>query len=94
MNTLINIYETLRSHGICSSQSDFSQRFLGRSASYLAHLRSSGTDCCPVSLNLLAERLQRRADELLHPTPHVADLAAIRVLRSLHADLVDTIGEA
>lgn len=94
MTTLINIYETLRSHGICDSQTAFSTRYLGRSVSYMAFLRSSGTECCPVSLQLLAERLQRRASELLHPTPHVADMAAIRLLRALRADLVDAIGEA
>ena len=94
MVNIINIFEALRSKGLCSSQADFSERFLGRSGGYLAYLVSSQNDCCPVSLSLLSERLERRAHELLHPAPRVADMAAIRVLRSLHADLVETIGEA
>jgi hypothetical protein len=94
MLNLINIFEALRSKGLCSSQSDFSERWLGRSGSYMAYLRSSGTECCPVSLELLAERLQRRAEELLHPAPQVCDMPAIKVLRLLHADLVDTIDGA
>jgi hypothetical protein len=84
MATLIEVFEVLRSRGLCRSQADFSRRFLGRSDSYLAYLIASQKSCCPVSLQLLAERLQRHAEDLRHPAPVVGDIATIMALRELH----------
>lgn len=92
MKNLIEIFETLRSKGLCSSQAEFSERWLGRSGGYLAFLRSSGADCCPVSLLLLAERLQRRSEELLRPAPLLVDMATIMVLRAIHSEILETMG--
>lgn len=93
MTNVIEIYDALRSKGLCVSQTEFSERWLGRSGGYLAYLRSSGTDCCPVSLQLLSERLQRHAAHLRHPAPPAADIAIIMALRVLHQATCDLLGD-
>jgi hypothetical protein len=83
MHAVVEIYETLRSHGLCADQSEFSENWLGRSRGYLAYLRSSGTECCPISIQLLIERLWRRANDLRYPEPRLAEIREIMTLRKL-----------
>lgn len=83
MNSLHDIYIILKENGICQSQADFSEKWLGRSPGYLAFLKSSGGSCCPVSLLVLGERLSRHANLLRHPEPNISDMPKIIVLRNL-----------
>lgn len=57
MNTLDEIYTTLRAEGLCIDQQDFSVRWLGRSGGYYAYLRSSGARPSPTSCGMLAARI-------------------------------------
>ena len=92
MDAVVGIYDTLRSQGLCEDQSDFSERWLGRSRGYLAYLRSNEVECCPVSRQLLSERLWRRAEELRHPAPTLSAISAITSLRRMQAQLEDLAG--
>lgn len=58
MDTLREIFTTLRDYGYCTDQQDFSRNWLGRSASYYAHLRSSGQRCSSASIGMLVGRLR------------------------------------
>lgn len=58
MDTLTEIFETLRDLRYCADQQDFSRNWLGRSASYYAHLRSSGQRCSLASIGMLVGRLR------------------------------------
>lgn len=58
MDTLTEIFTTLRDYGHCADQQDFSRNWLGRSASYYAHLRSSGQRCSLASLGMLTGLLR------------------------------------
>jgi hypothetical protein len=58
MDTLTEIFTTLRDYGYCMDQQDFSRNWLGRSASYYAHLRSSGQRCSLASIGMLVGRLR------------------------------------
>ena len=58
MDTLSEIYTTLQDYGYCTDQQDFSRSWLGRSASYYAHLRSSGQRCSLASIGMLVGRLR------------------------------------
>lgn len=54
MDKLDEIFVTLRAFGHCADQQDFSRSWLGRSASYYAHLRSTRKPCSLASLGMLA----------------------------------------
>jgi hypothetical protein len=58
MDTLTEIFETLRDLGHCASQEDFSLNWLGRSRSYYAHLRSSEQRCSIASIGMLVGRIR------------------------------------
>jgi hypothetical protein len=57
MTMLDEIYTTLKDHGFCADQQDFSREWLGRSEGYYAYLRSSGARPSTTSLALLAARI-------------------------------------
>lgn len=58
MNTLTDIYELLKAEGLCTTQADFSQRWLGRSAHYMAQINGNPEKASLTSLQLLASRLE------------------------------------
>lgn len=83
MDTLIEIYETLKRYGYCADQQDFSLRWLGRSRSYFAHLITSGRSCSVSSLGLLSYRLKEIMAETVAP---VGSLKSRRLSRAwVHA---------
>lgn len=63
MNELTEIYETLKSEGLCATQSDFSKNWLGRSAHYMASTGGDPHRASLTSLQLLASRLELAALE-------------------------------
>ncbi|WP_424022170.1 DUF6626 family protein [Polymorphobacter arshaanensis] len=83
---LNDIYNELHCRGLCKNQIDFSINWLGRSSGYFAWMRSTQVKCCNVSLQLLAERLQKISDHLRNPLPTEADIRTIIALRSLRED--------
>jgi hypothetical protein len=58
MNELTNIYQILRSVGLCSSQAEFSRNWLGRSAHYMASIGGDANRASLTSLRLLASELE------------------------------------
>jgi hypothetical protein len=69
-----NIYETLRKHGLTTSQRDFSRRWAGRSPSYLATMNTpSERVMIAVLRKLIAERrwlLALRVAHMMLVDPH------------------------
>lgn len=63
MNTLTEIYEAIRAEGLCATQSEFSIRWLGRSAHYMAQIAGDPERASLTSLALLASRLELAALE-------------------------------
>lgn len=61
METLIEIFEMLRSLNRCRDQREFSVTWLGRSKGYFAYLRSTGARPSLTSLALLSTRLREVA---------------------------------
>lgn len=58
MNELTDIYETLRSLGLCRTKIQFSQEWLGRSSHYMAQIGGDPRKASLTSLCLLASRLE------------------------------------
>lgn len=58
MNELTEIYETLKSLGLCSTRAQFSQEWLGRSAHYMAQIGGDPRKASFTSLCLLASKLE------------------------------------
>lgn len=54
MNTLNEIYMTLKSEGLCSTQTEFSEKWLGRSAHYMSQIGGEARKASLTSLQLLA----------------------------------------
>ena len=61
MNTLTEIYDLLKAEGLCATQADFSQQWLGRSAHYMAQINGNPEKASLTSLQLLASRLELAA---------------------------------
>lgn len=54
---LRDIYETLKGVGLCATQAEFSQEWLGRSAHYMAQIDGDARRASLTSLRLLASEL-------------------------------------
>ena len=63
MTTLTEIYQVLKSEGLCQNQTDFSQQWLGRSPHYMSQLKGNAQKASLTSLYLLASRLKLAANE-------------------------------
>ncbi|MXO49662.1 hypothetical protein GRI69_15535 [Erythrobacter vulgaris] len=61
MHTLIEIYQLLRSEGLCSTQAEFSENWLGHSWHYMSQIGGDPRKASPASLQLLASRLDMAA---------------------------------
>lgn len=57
MDQLREIYETLKAVGLCSTQAEFSQEWLGRSPHYMAQIGGQAGRASSTSLRLLASEL-------------------------------------
>ena len=64
MNTLNEIYEVLREEGFCSTQADFSEEWLGRSAHYMSQTGGNARRASLTSLQLLAAQLKLALREI------------------------------
>ncbi len=62
MRQLFEIYDDLRSYGMCRNQADFSRDWLGRSECYLSYLRSTGAKPSLASLGFLAKKLKEEVE--------------------------------
>ena len=78
MNELTEIYHTLKDAGLCSTQAEFSQQWLGRSAHYMSHINGDPRKASLTSLRLLASELKLTA--LI--AKHSSDEATYRKIRS------------
>ena len=64
MNTLYEIFEVLREEGFCSTQADFSEEWLGRSAHYMSQIGGNARRASLTSLQLLAAQLKLALREI------------------------------
>lgn len=58
MNELTSIYETLKEVGLCATQRQFSEEWLGRSAHYMSQIGGDPRKASLTSLQLLVSRLE------------------------------------
>ena len=79
MANFIEIYEILRTAGLCSSQREFSRDFLAKSAGYLAQMNA--TDAVP-SLSVIASLVGVLHAMITDDARRPSDYVARRQLRS------------
>lgn len=62
---IYEIYQVLKSKGICDSESEFSMDWLGASEGYMRKARSAGTEPSLGAVAICSTRLKQAADQMI-----------------------------
>jgi hypothetical protein len=92
MKILLDVYDFLRQLGACGSEQDFSIRWLGKSRTYFAYLRSTGNLPSVEALVHLTARLFHISAALLARKPMTTKLKQVaRKTRDIGNDVLNDV---
>lgn len=86
---LLEIFDTLKSKHIVTSESEFSEHWLGHSEGYVRKLRSTRSEPSMGAIAICASRLQNAADQLGRLPRYHALADQLRQLSNRCRELVD-----
>lgn len=89
---LEEIYARMQEAGLVTSKAEFSQRFLGKGASYLTSMRSRQRNVPDDVFAFLADRLEAGMDESAQWTAECEEKLRVEMARQhCHAELLDAV---